>query len=177
MSTLESAYRPKKVLPVIVVSQFAGTSLWFAGNAILPGLQETMHIGPEALGWMTSSIQLGFITGTLLFAWLALPDRFSPRLIFLACSLAGGVFNLGILAAGSLTPILALRFLCGLCLAGIYPVGMKIAASWYERGLGEALGYLVGAVVMGTAFPHLLKAVGVSSLASSRSRSSPWQRF
>jgi predicted MFS family arabinose efflux permease len=166
MTCLESGSRPKRILPVIVISQFAGTSLWFAGNAVLPGLQETMHIGPEGLGWMTSSIQLGFITGTLLFAWLALPDRFSPRLIFLACSLAGGLFNLGILAAGSLTPILALRFLCGLCLAGVYPVGMKIAAGWYREGLGRAIGYLVGALVAGSALPFLVRSIGGDA---------PWQ--
>jgi hypothetical protein len=153
--------RPARILPVIVASQFAGTSLWFAGNAVLPDLQRQWGLAPEALGYVTSAVQLGFIAGTLVFAFLAVADRYSPRLVFLLCSLAGAVANLGVLAAdGGLTPLLLCRFATGFFLAGIYPVGMKIAAGWYREGLGNALGFLVGALVLGTAFPHLLKALG-----------------
>ena len=111
---------------------------------------------------MTSSVQLGFISGTLLFAFFTVSDRFSPRIVFLVCSLLGAVTNLGIYLADSLSLLLVLRFSTGLILAGIYPVGMKIAAGWYRQGLGQALGYLVGALVLGTAFPHLLKSTGQS---------------
>jgi predicted MFS family arabinose efflux permease len=155
--------RPRRILPVIVISQFAGTSLWFAGNAVLADLQASWGLGPEALGYSTSSVQFGFIAGTLAFSILTISDRFPPRVVFFVCALLGALSNLMIyVAGGGLASLMLLRFATGFFLAGIYPVGMKIAASWYERGLGEALGFLVGAVVMGTAFPHLLKAIGVA---------------
>jgi len=152
--------RPARILPVIVASQFAGTSLWFAGNAVLGDLQHEWGLAPASLGYVTSAVQLGFIAGTLAFAFLAVADRYSPRLVFLLCALAGAAANLGALAGGGLAPLLACRFATGFFLAGIYPVGMKIASGWYREGLGNALGFLVGALVLGTAFPHLLKALG-----------------
>ena len=152
---------PGHVLPVIVASQFAGTSLWFAGNAVLGDLQRQRGLAASAIGDVTSAVQFGFISGTLVFAFLAVSDRFSPRLVFLACSLLGALANLVVLVAGGgLELLLACRFLTGFFLAGIYPVGMKIASGWYRSGLGNALGFLVGALVLGTAFPHLLKALG-----------------
>jgi len=152
--------RPRWILPVIVFSQFAGTSLWFAGNAILPELQREWSLAAEAVGYITSAVQFGFIFGTLVFAVFAISDRYSPRIVFFACSLLGGLSGLGILLAHDLASLLLLRFLTGFFLAGIYPVGMKIAAGWYQRGLGSAIGFLVGALVLGTAFPHLLKGIG-----------------
>jgi hypothetical protein len=152
--------RPPWILPVIIVSQFAGTSLWFAGNAVLGDLQRQFGLPADALGYMTSAVQLGFITGTLCFAFLAISDRFSPRKVFFLCSLAGALANLGVyLLTDGLATLLLFRFATGLCLAGIYPVGMKIAAGWYQRDLGNAIGFLVGALVLGTAFPHLLKSL------------------
>ena len=140
-----------------------GTSLWFAGNAVLGDLQRQWGLGNAALSYMTSSVQLGFIIGTLLFAAFTISDRFSPRIVFFICSLLGALANLGIyLAANGLASLLVFRFITGFFLAGIYPVGMKIAAGWYRKGLGRALGYLVGALVVGTAFPHLLKSSGQS---------------
>ncbi len=153
--------RPARILPIIVASQFAGTSLWFAGNAVLGDLQKQWGLADGMVGYITSSVQLGFICGTLVFAFLAVSDRFSPRLVFFACSLLGALANLAVLAAGpGLAFLLACRFITGFFLAGIYPVGMKIASGWYRSGLGNALGFLVGALVLGTAFPHLLKGLG-----------------
>ena len=80
---------PAHILPVIVASQFAGTSLWFAGNAVLGDLQQKWGLAASAIGDVTSAVQFGFITGTLVFAILAVSDRFSPRLVFLACSQIG----------------------------------------------------------------------------------------
>lgn len=154
---------PPWILPVIVFSQFAGTSLWFAGNAVLEDLQAHWGLAPEALGYMTSAVQLGFIAGTLVFAFFAIADQFSPRKVFFVCSVAGALANLGLyLFANGLGPLLAFRFLTGFFLAGIYPVGMKIAAGWYHGDLGRAIGFLVGALVLGTAFPHLVRSLGAS---------------
>jgi MFS family permease len=154
---------PFRILPIIVFSQFAGTSLWFAGNAILGDLRAQWTIGAGAVGGITSAVQLGFIFGTLCFAFFAISDRFSPRKIFFACSIFGALSNLLIFAIPqSLYPLLGLRFVVGFFLAGIYPIGMKIAAGWYQKKLGNAIGLLVGALVLGTAFPHLLKSIGGS---------------
>lgn len=148
-----------RILFLIVISQFACTSLWFAGNAIMQDLVRELQLPPATLGHITSSVQFGFIVGTLVFALLAIADRFAPSRVFFASALAAALLNAGLLAGEqSLFSLLLLRFGTGFFLAGIYPVGMKIAADYHEKGLGKALGYLVGALVLGTAFPHLLKA-------------------
>jgi hypothetical protein len=156
--------RPRHILPVIVLSQFAGSSLWFAGNALLPDLQSELGLGDDTLAGVTSSVQLGFIVGTLAFALSNLSDRFRPRDVFLGCAVLGALANAALLILPALDRpypvLLSLRFVTGFFLAGIYPVGMKIAASWYREGLGAALGWLVGALVLGTAFPHLVRALG-----------------
>ncbi|MCL4766956.1 MAG: MFS transporter [Hyphomicrobiaceae bacterium] len=158
---------PRRILPVIVASQLAGTSLWFAGNAVMPDLQRRGGLPVEALGDMTTAVQLGFIAGTLAFAFFAIADRYSPRRIFLVCALLGAGFNAATYLVGaSLWPLLSLRFAAGFFLAGIYPVGMKIASGWFDRDLGKALGYLVGALVLGTALPHLIRPLG---------RDLPWE--
>ena len=96
-----------------------------------------------------------------MFAFFALADLYSPRLVFFLCAAAGAAANAAPLVLGeNFAALLASRFITGFFLAGIYPVGMKIASGWYQRDLGNALGFLVGALVLGTAFPHLLKGVG-----------------
>ena len=146
------------ILPVIVLSQFCCTSLWFAGNGVMPDLVSTFGLSESAIGHLTSAVQFGFIVGTLVFAILSIADRFSPSKVFFTCAILGALFNLGVVWEGnSLGSLLSFRFFTGFFLAGIYPVGMKIAADYFEKGLGKSLGYLVGALVVGTAFPHLLK--------------------
>ncbi len=152
---------PRRVLPAITFSLFAGTCPWFAGNAVMPDLQRLWGLSPDAIGYMTSSVQLGFIAGTLVFAVLSVSDLISPRSVFLLCSFIVAACNTGVyLFADAFTTLLVFRFLTGFFLAGIYPVGMKIAAGWFQRDLGRAMGYLIAALVLGTAFPHLLKATG-----------------
>ena len=147
-----------KILAIIVISQFFCTSLWFAGNAIMPDIVANLQVETFFLAHLTSIIQLGFITGTLTFAVLTIADRFSPSLVFLISAILASGFNLIISFEGiSLVNILLFRFLTGFFLAGIYPVGMKIASDYYQKGLGKSLGFLVGALVLGTAFPYLLK--------------------
>ncbi len=148
----------KHVLPIIVISQFFCTSLWFAGNGIMSELTTSFGLEQRALGHLTSMVQFGFIIGTFIFALLSVADRFSPSKVFFVCALLGAAFNISIIWKGNTyASILIFRFFTGFFLAGIYPVGMKIAADYFEKGLGKSLGFLVGALVLGTALPHLLK--------------------
>lgn len=151
---------PGWVLPIIVFSQFAGGSLWFVGNAVVTDLQQLLGLNEGAVGDITSAVQLGFIAGTLVFSLLSIADRFSPSKVFMYSALAGALCNIAVIWLGKgLWSVLLLRFFTGFFLAGIYPVGMKIAADWYDQSLGKALGYLVGALVLGTAFPHFIKNI------------------
>ena len=155
----------RHVLPLIVFSQFCGTSLWFASNGIMGPLTKHFGLPATSLGDLTASVQFGFITGTLVFALLTLADRFPPSRVFFWSAVLGTLANLGLIWEGnSYATLLLLRFVTGFFLAGIYPVGMKIASDYYEKGLGTSLGYLVGALVLGTAFPHLLGS-GVLSIS------------
>ncbi len=151
---------PKHILPVIVFSQFAGTSLWFAGNAVVPELIEELNLLEMFVGFITMAVQSGFIIGTLVFAVLSIADRFSPVKVFLVCSVFGALANFLTIYSSNFTEVMFARVFTGFFLAGIYPVGMKIASDWHKEGLGKALGYLVGALVLGTAFPHFLKYLG-----------------
>ena len=150
----------KLILPVIVISQFCCTSLWFAGNGVMGDLVINFNLNENALGHLTSAVQFGFISGTLVFAVLTIADRFSPSIVFFTSAVLGAFCNICMIGEfNTLYTLLFFRFLTGFFLAGIYPVGMKIAADYYDKGLGKSLGFLVGALVLGTAFPHLLKDV------------------
>ena len=155
---------PKRILPIIIFAQFAGTSLWFAGNAVLNQLIHRWDIPADALASVTSAVQFGFIVGTFVFALLSIADRFKPSVIFFLCAILGGAANLSIVYLNpDYLTLLAARFTTGFFLAGIYPIGMKIAHDWFEGRLGKALGFLVGALVLGSAFPHLLNHFGHSA--------------
>jgi MFS family permease len=146
------------ILPIIVIAQFCGISLWFSGNAVMGNLIDAFHLKASAMAHLTSAVQFGFIIGTLVFALLTIADRYSPSRVFFLSAILAALFNLcTILSFNSFASLLGFRFLTGFFLAGIYPVGMKIAADYFEKGLGKSLGFLVGALVLGTAFPHLLK--------------------
>lgn len=150
-----------RVLPIIVFAQFCCTSLWFAGNAVMSDLVQAFNLESNALGHLTSAVQFGFIFGTLVFAIFTIADRFATSKVFFVSAVLGALFNLGTtLDNNTFTSLLFFRFMTGFFLAGIYPVGMKIAADYFQKGLGKSLGYLVGALVLGTAFPHLLKGMG-----------------
>ena len=120
-------------------------------------LQRNWHLTEGSFGYITSAVQVGFISGTLIFAVLAIAERFSPSKVFFASAPAGGGASMGVaLVSESFGRLLLLRFLTGFFLTGIYPVGMKIVTGWFPERLGRALEYLVGALVLSTALPHLL---------------------
>ncbi|WP_130286577.1 MFS transporter [Aquimarina brevivitae] len=148
------------ILPIIIISQFLCTSLWFAGNVVIDELASQIKSSFDLLGYLISFVQFGFIVGTLTFALLTITDRFSPSKIFMICALLASISNLTILIPNNnVINLLTARFATGFFLAGIYPVGMKIASDYFQHGLGRALGFLVGALVLGTAFPHFINAI------------------
>lgn len=154
----------KWVLPLVVIAQFAATSLWFSGNAIYPILQLELGFNYEIAPKLTIAVQLGFIIGTLVYAIFMIPDRYAPSKVFFGSALSAAASNLVILFFQNYSTLFSSRLLIGFFLAGIYPVGMKIVKDWYPQGTGKSLGYLVGALVLGTSLPHFIKSqsLGVS---------------
>jgi MFS family permease len=148
-------------VPIIVIAQLLGTSLWFSANAAADDLVRAWGLTPADIGSLTSAVQLGFISGTLVFALSGLADRFPASRIVAACAVFGALANAGFaLLATGLTDAWVYRFLTGIALAGVYPLGMKLVVSWAPERASEALGWLVGMLTFGTALPHAVRAVG-----------------
>jgi len=148
-------------IPTIVVAELLGTSLWFSANAAAGDLASTWGLGPAELGALTNAVQLGFIAGTFAFSLSGFADRHAASRIFAACACAGGAANAGFaLFATGMGDAVLYRFATGIALAGIYPPGMKLVVSWAPARAGEALGWLVGMLTLGTALPHAVRAAG-----------------
>jgi MFS family permease len=147
----------------IALAQLLATSLWFSANSAADDLRKAWGVSVADIGTLTSAVQLGFILGTLVFALSGLADRFPASRIFTCCALLGAAFNACFawfstgIANGA-----AFRFLVGVCLAGIYPIGMKLIVSWAPDRTGSALAYLVAMLTLGTALPHALRAIGAA---------------
>ena len=135
--------------------------LWFGVSAVAPQIAAEWRLGAAATAWLTLAVQLGFVAGTLLSATLNLPDVIRVRYLFAVCALLGALANalLAWMATSAATAI-ALRFLTGVFLAGVYPPGMKIIATWFKTGRGFALGVLIGALTLGKASPYLMNVIG-----------------
>jgi MFS family permease len=147
----------------IVLAEMFGTSLWFSVNAVADALRAEWGLLPTDLGHLTSAVQAGFIAGTFLFAISGLADRFPASRVFATCAVLGAIANAGfILLDGAFGAALLLRFLTGLTLAGIYPIGMKMVMSWAPERAGQMLGWLVGMLVLGTGLPHLIRGTGAT---------------
>lgn len=147
-------------LAVIVIAQLFGTSLWFSINGVGPALQAAVGLSESDLGVLTIAVQAGFITGTLLIATTGLADRMRASHLFALSAVLGALVNAAFIGvAESITLATVARFLTGLCLAGIYPLGMKLVVSWTPDHAGAALGWLVGMLTLGIASPHLLRGL------------------
>lgn len=154
-------------LITIVIAQLFGTSLWFSVNGVGIALQQSAGLSGADLGLLTMAVQAGFISGTLMIATTGLADRLLASQLFAMAAVCGALINAAfIFSLESLTLAILLRFMTGLCLAGIYPLGMKLVVSWTPQQAGVALGWLVGMLTLGTASPHLLRGLTLSM---------PWQ--
>jgi len=151
-------------LILLSVALLLGMSLWFGMSAVAPHVAREWHLTEAATAWLTLTVQLGFVAGTLLSALLNLPDVIRARHLFAICAFLGAAAN-ALLAwtVHSITPAIALRIATGVFLAGVYPPAMKIIATWFKVGRGFALGVLIGALTLGKASPYLVNAVGSSS--------------
>jgi len=146
---------------VLAIAELLAMSLWFSGSAVVPALTSEWKLSSDAASWLTLSVQLGFVVGTLLSALLNLPDLISPRHLFTLTAISGAAVNGGFaLLAHDARMAIGLRFLTGMFLAGVYPPAMKILASWFRHGRGLALGVLVGALTLGKAVPYLINGIG-----------------
>jgi MFS family permease len=160
-SSNEAAPSRWRTLVLLAFAELLGMSLWFSGSAVVPALSKEWHLSTSAASWLTLSVQLGFVAGTLLSAFFNLPDIISPRHLFTLTAIAAAISNaaFGLLAHDASVGI-PFRFLTGMFLAGVYPPAMKILASWFRQGRGLALGVLVGALTLGKATPYLVNGVG-----------------
>lgn len=145
----------------IAIAQLFGTSLWFSANSAAPDLMRAWGIGISGIGFLTNAVQLGFILGTMTFALSGLADRFPASKIFVVSACSGAGFNacFAFFSHGLVSAAL-FRFLVGICLAGIYPIGMKLVVSWEKKRTGAALAYLVGMLTLGTALPQGVRFLG-----------------
>lgn len=153
---------------LLMVAEVAGMGLWFVSAAVLPEMTAEAHIAPAVQAALSSAVQLGFVVGALAVAVLGLADRFDPRRLFVVSVLVAAAANAALLITpiGSVTQIL-LRAVVGAALAGVYPVGMKIAVGWGLKDRGFLVGLLVGALTLGSAAPHLVALVGGADWRSS----------
>jgi MFS family permease len=150
-----------RTLALLAIAELFGMSLWFSGSAVVPALTRQWQLSPSAATWLTLSVQLGFVVGTLLSALLNLPDIISPRHLFTLTAIAGAVVNAAFgWFAHDASFAIVLRFLTGMFLAGVYPPAMKILATWFRHARGLALGVLVGALTLGKAMPYLINGIG-----------------
>ncbi|MDX1374345.1 MAG: MFS transporter [Burkholderiales bacterium] len=148
-------------VPLIVLAQLFGTSLWFSANAAADSLVAEWGLSTADIGLLTNAVQLGFIAGTFVFAFSGLADRFSASRMVAVCAVFGAASNAAFaLLATGLAEASVYRFLTGVALAGVYPLGMKLVVGWSPQRAGEVLGWLVGMLTVGTALPHLVRATG-----------------
>tara|TARA_R110002096_G_scaffold171490_1_gene344363 strand:- start:48332 stop:49513 length:1182 start_codon:yes stop_codon:yes gene_type:complete len=158
---------PYRTLAVLSVAVLLATAPWLAGSAVSDALALRWQLSSAGVVWLTIATQLGFIAGTLFYSLTNLADQYSPRWVFIVSASIGALFNLGFAyLSDSFFVACCFRFATGLTLAGVYPVGMKIVASWFRGGLGFGLSVMVGALTIGTSLPFLLRALGTSL---------PWQ--
>jgi MFS family permease len=159
--TAPDASAPRQ-LAWLSLAMFLGMTLWFSATAANAPIVAEFRLSSGETAWLTMAVQGGFVAGTLLSAVLNLPDVVNARRLFAIGCVLAATANAALVRAGGAASLIALRVMTGAALACVYPPGMKIAAGWFERRRGAALGVLVGALTVGSAFPHLLAAASTT---------------
>ena len=149
-----------RTLLLVALAEVLGMTLWFSATAAAPAIVSEFGMAAGGLAWLTMAVQAGFVAGTLVTALTNLADAVNSRRLFAIGCVFGAVVNAAIAVVPSSAAVIALRFLTGAALAWVYPPGMKIVAGWFRERRGTALGVIVGAVGLGSAFPHLLAWLG-----------------
>jgi MFS family permease len=146
---------------LLALAELLAMGLWFSASAVTPALTTAWDLSSGDAAWLTMAVQIGFVVGAFLSALFNVADRWPPRLVFALGALVGAAANglIAVLADGMVLAI-ALRFVTGFALAAVYPVGMKIMATWMKDDRGLGLGLLVGALTVGSASPHLIRGLG-----------------
>jgi len=151
----------RKALITLALAEVLTLSLWFSASAVVPALKAEAGISDVQASLYTSAVSIGFVIGTLTSALLTLPDRVAPIRLFALSALTGAAANAAILFVDpSSFLVILFRFVTGICMAGVYPVGMKLASSWSKGDTGFLVGLLVGALTIGSALPHLFNVAG-----------------
>ena len=153
---------PNVQLAWLSVAMFLGMTLWFSATAANAPIVAEFHLSPAETAWLTMAVQGGFVMGTLFSALVNLPDVVNPRVLFAIGCLVAAAANASLARADGVLMLIALRVVTGAALAWVYPPGMKIAAGWFEQRRGAALGVLIGALTVGSAFPHLLASASAT---------------
>ena len=148
------------MLGFVALAEVLGMTLWFSATAAAPAIVREFEMATSGLAWLTMAVQAGFVAGTLITATTNLADAVNSRRLFAIGCVAGAVGNAAIAIVPSSAAVIVLRFFTGAALAWVYPPGMKIVAGWFRERRGTALGVIVGAVGVGSAFPHLLAWLG-----------------
>jgi MFS family permease len=147
----------RRSIAIIALTQVGAMALWFSASAVVPSLVAEYSLSPTMQAALTSAVQAGFVVGCLVSAFFGLADRLDPRRFIAAAALLGAVANVLLLAIDPTTAAAPLlRFVTGVAMAGVYPVGMKLASTWARGDMGLMVGILVGALTLGSAAPHLL---------------------
>jgi MFS family permease len=154
-----------RMLALLCTAELLGMSLWFGASAVAPQLAAGWRLTAPQIGWLTTIVQLGFVAGTTCAAVLNLADVVPSRLLFAAAAALGGLANAALLAAPGYRAALACRFATGFFLAGVYPPGMKMVATWFRARRGLAIGAVVGALTVGKATPYLVHALHGAGIA------------
>jgi MFS family permease len=147
------------MLTLLACAELLGMSLWFAASAVAAQLGRAWSLTSSDIAWLTTIVQLGFVCGTAAAALLNLADVLPSRVYFATAALLGALANAALVVSGSFATALALRFLTGFTLAGVYPPAMKMASTWFRARRGFAIGTVVGALTVGKATPYLVHAL------------------
>jgi MFS family permease len=168
MTAAPDDFRRWSQLALLAVVELLAMALWFSASAVASALQEPWRLSAGATAWLTISVQLGFVIGALASAVLNLSERIAPPRLLAGCAMLGAGFNgiIGLMVSdefartsGGFAMVIGLRMLTGVMLAGVYPTGMKLMATWFKQGRGLAIGVLVGALTVGSASPPVINAL------------------